>query len=847
MSTNKELREGVADKAKTCFLYVRVSTKMQVENGESIEAQLYDLRDYAKRNNLRILHEYIDDGYSGKNITGRPHFQEMMEEIKSGVRVDYVLVFKLSRFGRNAADALSSLQLMQDYGTNLVCVKDGINSEAQMGKMMIAFMSAFAEMERENILVQTMAGREQKAREGKWNGGQAPYGYKLVKDEKGKGHLEIDEDEAEIVRIIFHEYTKNSKGVMALASWLNAQGYRKNVRGNGKYEHFVPTFLKNVLRNPVYVGKIAYGRRRTTPVKGKRNEYRIIKQSDYDVYDGEHEAIIDEATWNAAQERMAEESHPFPEAKTGEHVHLLTGMLVCPVCGRKMIANVSHGKRKKDGTVGKSTYAYACKYSKKQFGPSCTFTRQFKQEYIDREVIEVIARAAYSDVFEERVRDELDAAVDIEKLEADVERIGKALDNNKAARRMLSRKLDSLDVSDRSYERKYEDMQARLDKLYDECADIEAAFDDAESKLESAKEKQVTTARIYEMLDEFREHFDEYDPVRKKEILRQVVDSVEINPDANPKKGDTIVTRVRFKCPVSFYPTLPEEAYDALGIKEFNRLETTEYVSEKNSRVDEDTVDTFCIQKAPARAYYALDTALVTFNLADETARQDTVSDATIQSVHCKDDLVAFAAANIENSSDGINNYPFSITVARNTGDGFETLWAYEDTFAVTVSTRNDTPQPFASVPKIVDILHCGEDLVLAAAGKKLYAFSLTTGEVVYEQEFAASIVAVQPCFVEEDRYAISLALSDATLNVISPLFDVTTSTDSSTTAVPFTLNGAWLGADNYGNLVAYLHTADRLNRIYCYLFRPFYDSTVAEEFTLDELLAYARQAVGQS
>ena len=309
----------------------------------------------------------------------------MMEEIKSGVRVDYVLVFKLSRFGRNAADALSSLQLMQDYGTNLVCVKDGINSEVQMGKMMIAFMSAFAEMERENILVQTMAGREQKAREGKWNGGQAPYGYKLVKDEKGKGHLEIDEDEAEIVRIIFHEYTKN-----------------------GKYEHFVPTFLKNVLRNPVYIGKIAYGRRRTTPVNGKRNEYCMIKQSDYDVYDGEHETIIDEATWNAAQERMAEESHPFSEAKTGGHVHLLTGMLICPVCGRKMIANVSHGKRKKDGTVGKSTYAYACKYSKKQFGPSCTFIRQFKQEYIDREVIEVIARAAYSDVFEERVRDELD-------------------------------------------------------------------------------------------------------------------------------------------------------------------------------------------------------------------------------------------------------------------------------------------------------------------------------------------------------------------------------------------------------------------------------------------------------
>lgn len=576
-----------ATRAKTCFLYVRVSTKMQVENGESIDAQLYDLRQYAKRENLRILHEYIDDGYSGKNITGRPHFQEMMEEIKSGAQVDYVLVFKLSRFGRNAADSLASLQLMQDYGTNLVCVKDGISSDAQMGKMMIAFMSAFAEMERENILVQTMAGREQKAREGKWNGGQAPFGYRLVKDEKGKGRLQVDEDEAEIVRIVFREYARNGKGVMALAAWLNSQGYRKEVRGNGKYEHFVPGFLKNMLRNPVYAGKIAFGRRRTTPVKGKRNEYHVVKQSDYDVYEGEHEAIIDEETWEAAQERLAEDSRPFPEAKPGEHVHLLTGMLVCPVCGRNMIANVSRGKKKKDGTRGKDTFAYTCKYSKKQFGPSCTFTRQFKQEYVDREVIEVISRAAHSAVFEERVREELDAAVDIEKLEADVERIGKALENNEAARRMLSRQLDALDASDRSYERKYEDMQSRLDRLYDEGADIEDALGEAEAKLEGAKEKQVTTERVYEMLNEFQEKFDTYDPSRQKEILRQLVDSVEINADANPKKGDTIVKRVRFKCPVSFYPTLPKEAYGVLGIDEFNRLETTEYAPDGNSRVDE--------------------------------------------------------------------------------------------------------------------------------------------------------------------------------------------------------------------------------------------------------------------
>ena len=133
---------------------------------------------------------------------------------------------------------------------------------------------------------------------------------------------------------------------------------------------------------------------------------------------------------------------------------------------------------------------------------------------------------------------------------------------------------------------RYEDMQARLDKLYDESADIEDALDAAEAKLESAKEKQVTTARVYEMLDEFQEKFDTYDPAKQKEILQQVVERVEIDPDANPKKGDAIVKRVRFKCPVSFYRTLPEEAYDVLGINEFNRLETTEYTPDGNSRVD---------------------------------------------------------------------------------------------------------------------------------------------------------------------------------------------------------------------------------------------------------------------
>ena len=92
----------------------------------------------------------------------------MLNDIEDGKDgVDFVLVFKLSRFGRNAADVLSSLQLMQDYGVNLICVEDGINSSKEAGKLLIAIIAAVAEKECDNIRIHTMDGREQKAREGK--------------------------------------------------------------------------------------------------------------------------------------------------------------------------------------------------------------------------------------------------------------------------------------------------------------------------------------------------------------------------------------------------------------------------------------------------------------------------------------------------------------------------------------------------------------------------------------------------------------------------------------------------------------------------------------------------------
>ena len=290
-------------KKRRCYIYTRVSTSMQVE-GYSLEAQKERLRKYADFQEMVIVGEYSDEGKSGKSIEGRQEFMQMLRDIEEGKdRVEFVLVYKLSRFGRNAADVLNSLQRMQDFGVNLICVEDGIDSSKDSGKLMISVLSAVAEIERENILVQTMEGRRQKARDGKWNGGFAPYGYKLL-----NGELEIAEDEAEIIRIIFDKYIHTNMGVNGIAAYLNEHGYKKKKRQNNTLDAFATSFIKGVLDNPVYCGKLAFGRRKNEKVPGTRNEYRIVKQEEYMLNDGIHEGIISEEDWELAHQKRQKTS-----------------------------------------------------------------------------------------------------------------------------------------------------------------------------------------------------------------------------------------------------------------------------------------------------------------------------------------------------------------------------------------------------------------------------------------------------------------------------------------------------------------------------------------------------------
>lgn len=506
---------------KKCYIYTRVSTAAQTE-GYSLEAQTERLRKYADYKEMEVVREYCDAGKSGKSITGRPEFQRMLQdasEERDGVA--FILVFKLSRFGRNAADVLNSLQFIQDYGVNLVCVEDGIDSSKDSGKLTITVLSAVAEIERENILVQTMEGRKQKAREGKWNGGQAPFGYDL--DSKNST-LVVNEEEAEIVRIIYDKFVHTDMGAAAICNYLNQRGYtKKKVRGH-ELNYFARGLIMKILDNPVYIGKIAYGKNVTEKVKGTRDEYRRVKTDDYLLADGLHEAIVDEETWEAAREKRKRTGVRFVKTHSLEHEHILTGLIRCPLCGGGMSGTVQRRQNKKTGEY-KDTFYYRCHHRKKVDGKICDYKPMLNQKMFNAEVEEFIRYMVAGDEFRKFVQEKLEEKVDVSALETEREQLQKQLKQVQGSKLKLIQMLDRLDTGDKHYTRKYQDMQ---DNLYDKVAEFEEAMKDIDAKIGASYGKEITGKKLYEFLLDFDILYDKMTDMEKKEFMNTFIEKIEL-------------------------------------------------------------------------------------------------------------------------------------------------------------------------------------------------------------------------------------------------------------------------------------------------------------------------------
>ncbi len=518
---------------KKCYLYTRVSTAAQTE-GYSLEAQQECLKEYAAYRDLVIAGEYCDAGKSGHSIKGRPSFIQMLDDIMDQKdNISFVLVYKLSRFGRNAADVLKSLQTLMDYGVDLVCVEDAIDSSTAGGRLTLAILSAVAEIERENITVQFMAGRMQKIMSGGWPGGPVPYGYRM-----GDKGIEIVEAEAAIVRKVYEMYLQEGMTMSSVAISLNEQGITKGSDARPfRYDD-----VKRMLRNPTYCGRISYNRRSTVSSPSKQPKEVITVQ-------GNHEPIVSAEIWEQAEEKWSSLRPASKKGDGGERISLLSGLVKCPLCGAGMISTKNKGVNHNHGGYYKIFYSYTCINRRKSNGRTCSFNSSCHQERTDAAVFELMSKLPMHPAFLDQVQKKLGDKESEEGLEEELKKLRKKLRKEERKKRKLGEDLDTLDILDEAYDKKYDAIQTEMEAVYDRMDFLEESIEKQMKKLSAMRQGIRAAENVVALLGQMQRLYEHMSPQERREMFRLFIERIEVYPK-NPE--GKIIKSISFKVPV-FY------------------------------------------------------------------------------------------------------------------------------------------------------------------------------------------------------------------------------------------------------------------------------------------------------
>ncbi|MBM6819447.1 MULTISPECIES: recombinase family protein [Clostridium] len=418
----KKLLNNIEDEnaRKRLALYTRVSTIEQSEEGYSIDEQERLLRSWAEKNNYEVYKCYSDRGISGKDIKNRPALKELLKDAEEK-KFDMVISWKINRISRKLADVLKIVDILEKNDITFKSYSEPFETDTPAGKMQFQMMALIGEFERGTIAQNVKMGMCAKAKAGEWCGGRV-LGYDLVPMEnkegtkRGKTKLTINEIEARSVRLIFNEYV-NGKGYKAITNQLNKLGY-KTKKGND----FSVGSIREILTNPVYIGKVRYNVRQNWSEKRRRN----INANPI-ITDGVHEPIIDEVLWDKVQAIMESKKGKPSRIYDGEYP--LTGILRCPKCGAGMVISRTTNKLA-DGT--KKRIAYYCCGAWKNKGTSVCNSNTIRvdkaNEYVFNKISELLSnekmvKSIVNNINKERHKKISPAKKELERIDKELEKI----------------------------------------------------------------------------------------------------------------------------------------------------------------------------------------------------------------------------------------------------------------------------------------------------------------------------------------------------------------------------------------------------------------------------------------
>lgn len=506
---------------RVCCLY-RVSTTKQVDhddqNQADIPVQRKACREFAQKMSWTIVYEEQETGVSGFKVSAndRDKIQLIKEYAEQG-KFDILLVFMFDRIGRRAEETPFVVEWLIKKGIKVWSVNEGeqrIDSHVDRLMNYIRFWQADGESQKTSIRTKTALG--QMVQEGRFRGGIAPYGYKLVpsgvfnKRKHEVYKLEIDEDEARVVRMMFDLCVGSGYGRFKVGNCLSSMGIKTR---DGKNWH--EATVGHILHNILYTG--------------------VLRSGDIQSEVFPELQIISPETYQLAQTLMAERANDcnalrtMPRNTSGQS--LLSGNVFCGHCGGRLTLTTNGTVRINAAgeRVGRKRIRYVC-YNKTRKRCDCTGQTGYTMHILDKMITDVLHQVF--DRMRAVSKEEIVSRANRNAMVGLKDRIAAVkAECTKATKEYESLKLEIVKAIQGESAFPMEILSELVDNARTKMLDADARLSELTAELESSNQRVASIKADYDKLIKWSEIFDDSDMEVKKMIAGYIIKRVDVYSD----------------------------------------------------------------------------------------------------------------------------------------------------------------------------------------------------------------------------------------------------------------------------------------------------------------------------
>jgi len=491
----------------TWAIYPRVSTGQQVQEGYSLESQTEKCIKELKNMGINEWKIYSEEGETGEDLD-RTELNKLREDIKHGL-INGVICMHPDRFSRDLTNKLIVCREFENNDVKLVFVDMEFKSTPE-GQLFFNMMSSLGQYELARIKMRTTSGREKAvSRDGKiMPMRSAPFGYELI-----EGKLIINEQEAEIVKLIYKWYVYEKLSLTEMGTKLSDMGVQPKRKES---DNWCKSSISRILRSEIYIGKYIYNRRQSKKIIGertasgnKKKTYTWRDESDW-IY-AEVPSIISEELYGLAR-KQAEENKTYKKSNT-KYDYLLRSKLKCGICGKSLICTTYNGYK------NKKYFVYRCNgKNPKTMGAYKCLSKTIHADKLDNAVWnEIKDMCTNPNLLKEKLGEKKNDDILLKQFE-----LHSKLLEDKNKNREKIKKMFMLDLISEN------EMEKDLSKINIEIKNLQDEIKKINERIEQEKYSNEISSKVFEIMNKYKDDIinDKISYEYKRKIIEILIDRI---------------------------------------------------------------------------------------------------------------------------------------------------------------------------------------------------------------------------------------------------------------------------------------------------------------------------------